>query len=134
MISLTIKGEDLERIVPPADLVQRTLSRKCVAVIGSGLSQNAGIPGWRGALKQIVKWASDQGIALADLDEIRKMLEDPSSDLLMIAADLAEQLERTRYRKALTAVFRPAGARPTAAHECLASIPFAGIVTTNYDK
>ncbi|HEY6347130.1 MAG TPA: SIR2 family protein [Bryobacteraceae bacterium] len=121
-------------IAVPADLVQRTLSGRCVAVIGSGPSQNAGIPGWRGALRKIVTWAGEQGFSLADLDEIQRMLDDQSADLLTIAAELFEQLGKTRYRHALAAVFRPGDVRPTAAHGCLATIPFAGIITTNYDK
>src|ERR1700691_3595935 len=103
------EGHGIGEILVPAELVQRAMSRKCVAIVGAGPSRNVGIPGWRAALKKIVKWAGDQGVSLVDLGDIEEKLDDLSADLLMIAAELSDQLGKTRYRQALTAVFRPIG-------------------------
>ena len=119
--------------VPP-ELVQRTNSGRCVAVIGAGLSRGAGLPDWAGALRSVLAWADRKGHQIRDRDQIEQMLGDKATDLLMIAAELSDQLGPTRYRQALNAVFRPPGVRPTEAHVNLVSVPFAGIITTNYDK
>jgi hypothetical protein len=124
----------LDSIPIPAELVQRIVSGKCVAFVGSGLSQGARLPGWLGALKETLAWADQQGHSLSDRDEIQTLLNGSSPDLLTIAAELSDQLGKWRYREALTAIFRPPGARPTMAHSHLVSVPFAGIATTNYDK
>jgi SIR2-like domain len=121
-------------IIVPPELAQRTISGKCVAVVGAGLSRGAGLPDWAGALKSVLDWAESQGHPICDRECIADLIKDKTSDLLMIAAELAEQLGPTRYRQALNAVFRPRGARPTEAHENLVSVPFAGVITTNYDK
>ena len=121
-------------IVVPQELIQRIISGKCVAVVGAGLSRGAGLPDWAGALKHVLAWAEKKGHPIRDREQIDKMIGDKTADLLMIAAELSEQLGRTRYRQALNAVFRPPGVRPTEAHINLVSVPFAGVITTNYDK
>jgi hypothetical protein len=121
-------------IIVPPELAQRTISRKCVAVVGAGLSRGAGLPDWAGALKLVLDWAESQGHQIRDREDIADLIKDKTADLLMIAAELADQLGPTRYRQALNAVFRPRGVRPTEAHENLVSVPFAGVITTNYDK
>jgi hypothetical protein len=118
----------------PAELVQRVASGRCMAFVGSGLSQGAGLPGWNGALKGILSWTDEKGHSLQDRDEIQSLLDNPSADLLMVAAELSDQLGESRYRQALTAGFCRPSVKPTDAHRYLVSVPFAGITTTNYDK
>jgi hypothetical protein len=124
----------LASISIPAELVQRVESGNCMAFVGSGPSQGCGLLGWLGALERVMSWADEQGHSLQDRDEIRSILHGTSPDLLMIAAELSDQLGASRYRQALTAIFRPPTARPSDVHKHLVSIPFAGITTTNYDK
>jgi len=118
----------------PADLVRRIQERRCIAVVGSGLSLNAGLPDWRGALTKILEWADNTGHPIHDRDEIISMISGSTDGLLDVAADLADQLGPEAMRKALTATFRPNGLRPTLGHTRMACLPFEGIITTNFDK
>jgi hypothetical protein len=118
----------------PAELIERVKSGGCMALVGSGLSQRVGLPSWIGALKGVLAWADERGCPLQDRSEIESLLDDPSTDLLMIAAELSDQLGALHYRQALTAIFRRSDVVPSDAHKHLVSIPFAGITTTNYDK
>jgi SIR2-like domain len=121
-------------VQPPRELVEQIWNKRCIAIVGAGLSVGIGIPNWRGTLTAIIDWSERQGVHLSDIDDLKRLIVDEGSNILQIAQDLREQLGPSRYGDVLRHIFRPPGVKPTAAHELLVQIPFRGVITTNYDK
>jgi hypothetical protein len=51
----------------PQTLVEAVRRRNCVLFVGAGLSQGAGLPGWKDLLNRILALYDQNGITLANL-------------------------------------------------------------------
>ena len=117
---------------PPAALVQYIREGRCVLFVGSGLSAWAGLPTWRDLLTLMIGQVADEGGEDRELDEVRQLLE--SGKLLEVADFCLDALGNQRYYSLLSQKLRGAEGVIPEPHRVLVRLPFAGIVTTNYDK
>lgn len=115
----------------PRELVEKILSGDCVAFIGAGLSQGAGLPNWPGLLHKMLDWAEAYDIEVSDRKEIEYLIS--KEDYLNVAEELFERFGKDNFRRFMDTIFREPNIKPTKAHVLLAEIPFAAYLTTNYD-
>ena len=116
---------------PPASLVRYLVEKRCVLFCGSGLSAWAKLPTWTKLLEDIVRQLADETPDDANLDELNRLLA--QGKLLEIADHCKEALGR-RYNEILSEQLRGATGDIPAPHKVVVQLPFANIVTTNYDK
>lgn len=117
--------------VPP-ELLEKFAADKCVAYIGAGLSAGAGLPLWDKTLRQMIEWSATRLIPLPDAAELNRLIDE--KDFLTVADTIVEAMGDGRFREFITSVFRRAGLAPTETHKLLPEIPFAAVLTSNYDK
>jgi hypothetical protein len=116
---------------PPASLVRYLVEKRCVLFCGSGLSAWAKLPTWAKLLEDIVRQLADETPDDANLEELNRLLA--QGKLLEIADHCKEALGR-RYNEILSEQLRGATGDIPAPHKVIVQLPFANIVTTNYDK
>lgn len=122
------------KITLPAELIEAVRQRKCAVLVGAGLSQGAGFPGW----KQLLDGLITSAVKANELNrrrgtELRKILDRPDH-YLMVAEDLYEALGREELKKKIGEKFLDATIQPTEAHRAIVSLPFSLAITTNYDQ
>jgi len=117
----------METIQFPIDLLEafdRQRGSGVVAFVGSGPSCDAGLPNWPELLRRI---AVEVGLESEVEDRLNK------GDFLKVAQFLArERSEKDIQERVAKQIERVKGA-PSQIHRLLVSLPFAGIITTNYD-
>jgi len=116
----------------PKQLVSELVKGNCVLFVGAGLSQGAGLPGWAQLLRYILQWASDNCVPINNHTEIDELIS--QGQLLAAADELEEALGEWRIERILSEVFAEERHSPTETHEILPGLPFAAVITTNYDK
>ena len=90
------------------------------------------LPGWEDLLREMVRWARDEGVRL-EFDAIVGLI-DEEKELLLAAQELRSGLEEADFCRFLRKRFRDPKLKPGPAHEVLPDVGFASILTTNYDK
>lgn len=116
----------------PQELIQKLVDDRCVAFIGAGLSAGAGLPLWDKLLIQMIEWSVSHHIPLPDIAELHRLIEE--KDFLTVADVVTEEMGDGRFREFMTTTFRRPDLLPTELHKLLPQIPFASILTSNYDK
>ena len=118
---------------PPKELIDAINEKKCVLFVGAGLSVAAGYPTWDKLLEHLIARCRERRL-IDDkyATELKDLLKQPDK-LLMVAQDLNDRFDPPAFRDELGEVFSPDKASPTDAHLEITKIPFAFIVTTNYD-
>ncbi|HJT28880.1 MAG TPA: SIR2 family protein [Pyrinomonadaceae bacterium] len=116
----------------PRELVEQIVANNGIVFAGAGLSQGSGLPGWTTLLGQMIDWGQEQGIALADRDELEGYIA--NGDLLLVAEELRERFGRTDFHRFMLDTFTPLKCTPTDTHRILPKIPFAAALTSNYDS
>lgn len=119
--------------VPP-DLIQSCISGECVLFAGAGLSARAGVPTWTNFLFDLLEYAQKNGVIDASAAKsLAAALNEGERDA---AADGIVQMfgdHRDLLQSFLQHYFQGPG--PIAsAHKLLQQIPFASVITTNYDR
>lgn len=117
--------------VPP-ELLEKLAADKCVAYVGAGLSAGAGLPLWDKTLRQMIEWSAARLIPMPDAAELDRLIDE--KDFLTVADTIIERMGDSRFREFITGVFRRAGLAPTETHKLFPEIPFAAVLTSNYDK
>lgn len=133
----------------PPKLIQAQRERKIIPFIGAGLSLGRDVtgnfPSWRSLPIRLLEACDEHG-AWHDAADKRAMwsifVEDIEnrSPRPMPLKDLLRQLDVLKaklghdYGAALTAIFRPADAKPGAAHRSVLALGSQVIMTTNYDR
>jgi hypothetical protein len=117
--------------IPPI-LVEKIRQGNCVLFVGAGLSQAAGLPGWKGLITQILSWYEENCASVQNLTDIQKLIE--QGDLLLAAQAIKDAVSQEMFRRAISAIVDKVTIAPTPTHELLPTIPFAAILTSNYDR
>lgn len=114
--------------VIPQSLIQSVLDGRCVAFVGAGFTADS-VGSWVELLRRV---ADELGESAAPF---RTLLTEPaSSDRLEAAAQgMADLASPGRFIEAVQANCRRAAPRTEARLDKLARIPFASVVTTNFD-
>ena len=118
----------------PQDVVDACLRNECIAFVGSGLSARAGLPTWRGFVEGLVEEAVTLGLMSRDT-ALHQRAAMKVGETNAVADNVTSAFSKNR--EALLAYYRTActpadGVQPAIFAE-LRKIPFAGILTTNYD-
>lgn len=120
--------------VPP-DLARACFDNECVLYAGSGLSAQAGFDTWVPMLWGLLSWAESDGlIDPAFASSLREAMQ--IGDVNSVADSLVRKLgnNRSMLSDHLTATFyRPHVDLPDAS-KILREIPFAALLTTNFDN
>ena len=117
---------------PPASLVRHLREGRCVLFAGSGLSAWGKLPTWGGLLQHIIGEMRAEEPDSPSIEELDRLLE--AGKLLEIADYCKEQLGERRYGEILTEQLRGDEGDIPEPHRIIAELPFAAVVTTNYDK
>jgi energy-coupling factor transporter ATP-binding protein EcfA2 len=119
---------------PPQDVVDACLRNECIAFVGSGISARAGLPTWRGFVEGLVEEAVTQGLMSRDA-ALHQRAAMKVGEINAVADNVTSAF--SQKREALLAYYRaactPADGVQPAIFAQLRKIPFAGILTTNYD-
>jgi SIR2-like domain len=116
----------------PLTLVDAVRRNDCVLFVGAGLSQGAGLPGWVGLLNRILSWYDENGVRLADLADIQRLIEE--KDLLPAAEAIKDGVNPEIFRRTLSSIMDDESISPSPTHLLLPTIPFAAVLTSNYDR
>lgn len=121
--------------VAPADLVKACVDNECVLYAGSGLSAQAGFQTWIPFLGGLLDWAKqatliDHSFGLS-LDEAMA-----AGDFNSVADSIVRAVSNDKEALSLylRSVFYRSNMALPKAHQLLKQIPFAAILTTNFDN
>ena len=111
------------------ELIELVASGEAALIVGAGSSARVGYMTWNGLLEELEDLANRCG---AGLDQTRK------GDKLAYAEDIKSHIENktgdlSRYYALLENLFSPKDPPFEDFHKTLISLPFRGILTTNYD-
>ena len=118
-------------VKPPASLVRYLRDRRCVLFCGSGLSAWAKLPTWTALLREIVGELEQELQDTSNTEELNRLLD--AGKLLEVADHCKEALGR-RYNDILAQQLRGDKGPIPEPHKAIVQMPFAAVVTTNYDK
>jgi WD40 repeat protein len=118
----------------PGELIESCLNGKCVLFAGAGLSAQAEVPIWDDFLLNLLALARDHGALdqeeAASLEAaLREGQRNAAADGLVQAFANDRPLLQDFLRQSY-----PESTAPSSAHQHLRQVPFAAIVTTNYDR
>jgi len=143
--NLRLTGEQTLPRIPevPDDLVNAVVHRRAVLFAGAGLSRgeahtHAGtseqyLPSWGNLLIVLVDRACKKRyVSNAEAAKLKKALVERK--YLFVAEVVRKKLGAQEYDDALEDIFRNPHLRPTQRHVLITQIPFAAVLTTNYDK
>ncbi|MGA9997290.1 MAG: SIR2 family protein [Pyrinomonadaceae bacterium] len=117
---------------PPAPLVGYLQSGRCALFVGSGLSAAAKLPTWKDLLKEMIDEIGGGDTSKPVVQELTKMLNE--GKLLEVAFQCRDELTIPGYSALLTRKLRPDDLKIPEQHKIITQLPFAAVVTTNYDK
>ncbi len=98
--------------------------QRVVAFVGSGPSCHAGLPSWSDLLRRI---AVEAGLA----SEVEPHIQ--GGDFLEVAQYLAKERSEEYVQEKVVKHIKQASNDPGELHKLIVRLPFAGIITTNYD-
>lgn len=117
---------------PPASLVGYLQSGRCVLFVGSGLSAAAKLPTWKDLLIEMIAEIGGGDPNKPVVQELTKLLNE--GKLLEVAFQCRDELTVSGYSALLTRKLRPDDLKLPEQHKIITQLPFASVVTTNYDK
>lgn len=116
---------------PPENLIKAISQGNCLLFVGSGLSAQSGLPTWVTMLKELVAYGKNRELINdSDAKSLIKSLDKGRHS--MVADDLSNRMSH----KVMLDYFeeRQHGSRLSQAHHIIADLPFAGVLTTNFDS
>ena len=127
----------------PEQLIEAIVQGRVVLFAGAGVSRGQietskgiseqNLPSWGGLLIVLLERALDLGyISVKECAQLKKAVKEQK--YLFVAETVRKKLGAREYDDALEDIFRNIQLRPTKRHSLITQIPFAAIVTTNYDK
>lgn len=119
----------------PQDLIEEIQRKNCVLFVGAGLSRGAGLPDWETLLLDLIELGDvEYGITFADKPALVDLITGKDKKYLTAADAIENKLSPTILSLALTKIFRNDNVIPNDTYRLLPTIPFAAVITTNYDK
>lgn len=116
----------------PDELIEQIYKGNTVLFVGSGLSAGSGLPTWPALMHEMRAWAEKHGVDLSeDKEEFTQLI--CQNKLLVAAEYLRERIGEQRFKRFMHSVFRDNTIKPSSVHTILPEIPFAAVLTTNYD-
>lgn len=109
------------------ELIELVVSREAVLIVGAGSSVRVGYVDWSDLLKELENLAGDD---FKNNDMRRK--EYPLEYAEDVKSHIAKN-KKERYETLLYNLFKPKNYPVDNLHKTLVSLPFRGILTTNYD-
>lgn len=127
----------------PDGLVDAVAAGRVVLFAGAGVSRGEveteegpaeqAIPGWGELLVRLADRAVEIGhVPPGEGGRLRRAVRD--GKYLFVAETIRRKLGAREFDEAMDDLFRHASLRPTRRHHLITSIPFAAVITTNYDK
>src|ERR1700682_3401884 len=114
----------------PEHLVTACKSGECVLYAGAGLSAQARLPTWNRLVPRLLEWAIDQGLIREDAKPyLRAACQDEEFD--SVADAIVAVAPPDLLHAELVRIFSKASLPE--AHRILRRLPFAAVLTTNFD-
>ena len=114
------------------ELIELVKSGEAILIVGAGISVRVGYVDWSGLLEELENLAIECGEDFEKNDEKRK--KEPleyAEDIKSHICDKTGNLKR--YYAKIDDLFTPRNSPVDDLHKTLVSLPFRGILTTNYD-
>jgi energy-coupling factor transporter ATP-binding protein EcfA2 len=115
----------------PDELVEACASGSCILFAGSGISAQAGYPTWREVLYRLIERASDKEISDVRPDVMSAFNAGKFTD---VADLISRRLSREQLQAAAKELYGNPPDRLSPFFNSLRGIPFAGVLTTNWDS
>ena len=115
------------------ELIELVASKEAVLIVGAGSSARLGYPNWPDLLKEMEKLANECGGGFK-LDCQRRKYEPLEYAEDIKSHILKQEGNLNRYSNLLDKLFSSKVPSCDDLHKMLVSLPFRGILTTNYDK
>ncbi len=113
------------------ELIELVKSGEAILIVGAGISVRVGYVDWSGLLEELENLAIECGEDFEKNDEKRK--KEPLEYAEDIKSHICDKVGVNRYYVKIHDLFK--SQTPSQwIHEMLVSLPFRGILTTNYDK
>lgn len=117
---------------PPSDLIDKIYQGNTVLFVGAGLSVGIGLPTWPELMDRIIKWSVERNIIdNVAKEEFEQWIE--QKKFLLLIQELRERMGNRHFMEFMSEVFRDDTKEPTPTHKILPEIPFAAVLTTNFD-
>ena len=111
------------------ELIELVASGEAVLMVGAGSSARVGYVTWDGLLEELENLANEYGEGLE-----RRRRNDPLAYAEDIKSHISKEMNGLgRYYALLQSLFSPKDPPFKAFHRKLVSLPFRGVLTTNYD-
>lgn len=115
----------------PQQLIETIAKGDAIAVIGSGTSLSCGMPSWEGLLNDLITECKKQIPEFEHAEELYEILS--TKGYLDVAETCQQYLTGSLYRDFIQKKFRISPSKKSPLLKTIISIPFAAIITTNYD-
>jgi hypothetical protein len=116
----------------PRTLLRYLASKRCVLFAGAGLSKWGGLPTWAAFLSKLTETLREEKPDARRDEILSRMLDD--GKFLEVAEFCKEALGKTIYAETLREAFNWNDITIPKPHEIIVRLPFAAIITTNYDR
>jgi hypothetical protein len=129
---------------PPPDLIQACLAGDCVLYGGAGLSAQAMLPTYQPLVEDLLEWTVDRGfispdeavshreaMKLGQVGTVADLIVDAVGDKRELLSEYLSSIFLTR-RENLSSAARSKSL--PAAYQTLRQIPFAAVMTPNFDN
>lgn len=118
-------------VKPPAALLEYLAEGRCVLFVGAGLSAWSGMPSWYALLEILCQELTEDEPEGREARELGRLRDE--GGYLQVAEYCRDGLGAYRFHEILRNTLQPDSDEVPAPHRLLVDLPFAGIVTTNYD-
>ena len=119
----------------PQSLIVQIKRKNCVLFVGAGLSRGAGLPDWESLLLNLIELGEEEyGVDFSNKSALIDLIKGKDKKYLTAADSIEENLGTEILILILTKILRNENVIPNDVYKLLPTIPFASVITTNYDK